>query len=339
MTQPVSKSLKQKLMESLKNSMAQGDMIQGVVYPGTKREAAKNEAATGFEAASESGRNDWEREATGEVYKEPAISSESPNLGPEKSTLDATGISATIARSLPDGITGHTSSESSAPTKPEQTPQPETSTAPAEVSSTRTVDTPPAPEFNSHQKKYGSISGGSMADLTGFKDLSKSPLTLGPDLDDAPALGGAPTMMAERPANTTFDRFNDKLNANYPAPSMNDLDAQEVDTEFSGNVKTLIRLVGDLPADVSKQTGAQIIRLTMEAMGISMEDVLSEAQAAQSEMLDAVRANIKKIEEYKTVIRKLESDIKYFQGRANELSEIIDLFILSNTSGQQSVQD
>jgi SpoVK/Ycf46/Vps4 family AAA+-type ATPase len=97
-------------------------------------------------------------------------------------------------------------------------------------------------------------------------------------------------------------------------------------------VKTLIRLVNELPEGVTKQTGAQIIRLTMEAMGISMEDVLSEAQSAQSEMLDAVRANIKKIEEYKTVIRKLETDIKYYQGKANELSEIIDLFILSNTS-------
>ena len=31
-------------------------------------------------------------------------------------------------------------------------------------------------------------------------------------------------------------------------------------------------------------------------------------------------------------LRKLESDIKYYQGKANELSEIIDLFILSNTS-------
>jgi hypothetical protein len=111
---------------------------------------------------------------------------------------------------------------------------------------------------------------------------------------------------------------------------------QEVDTEFSGNVKTLIRLVNELPEGVTKQTGAQIIRLTMEAMGISMENVLSEAQSAQSEMLDAVRANIKKIEEYKTVIRKLETDIKYYQGKANELSEIIDLFILSNTSGQRA---
>jgi hypothetical protein len=106
----------------------------------------------------------------------------------------------------------------------------------------------------------------------------------------------------------------------------------EYDTEFSTNVSTLIRLVNDLPDGVTKQTGAQIIRITMEAMGISMEDVLSDAQAAQSEMLDAVRANIKKIEEFKTVIRKLETDIKFYQGKANELSEIIDLFILSNTS-------
>jgi hypothetical protein len=108
--------------------------------------------------------------------------------------------------------------------------------------------------------------------------------------------------------------------------------APQNDAEFTANVKTLIRLMSELPEGVTKQTGAQIIRLTMEAMGISMEDVLSEAQASQSDMLDAVRANIKKIEEYKTVIRKLETDIKFYQGKANELSEIIDLFILSNAT-------
>jgi hypothetical protein len=108
------------------------------------------------------------------------------------------------------------------------------------------------------------------------------------------------------------------------------------DSDFTGNVQTLIRLVNELPEGVTKQTGAQIIRLTMEAMGISMEDVLSDAQSAQSDMLDAVRANIKKIEEYKTVIRKLETDIKFYQGKANELSEIIDLFILSNPSSSSA---
>ncbi len=165
------------------------------------------------------------------------------------------------------------------------------------------------------------VSGGIMSDLTGYKDLSKSPVSYGDDLDKE-------SNAFTRP-DSDFDR------AGNISDQITTLDL-DVDTEFSGNVKTLIRLVNDLPEGVTKQTGAQIIRLTMEAMGISMEDVLTEAQSAQSEMLDAVRANIKKIEEYKTVIRKLETDIKYYQGKANELSEIIDLFILSNTSSSNS---
>lgn len=170
-------------------------------------------------------------------------------------------------------------------------------------------------------------SGGSMADLSGYKDLSKAPMSFGDDeVSSVPTFGGG-DLGVERPAAPS-------LSMPQPFIAQEGL-SQDVDTEFSGNVKTLIRLVNELPEGVTKQTGAQIIRLTMEAMGISMEDVLSEAQSAQSEMLDAVRANIKKIEEYKTVIRKLETDIKYYQGKANELSEIIDLFILSNTSGQK----
>lgn len=106
----------------------------------------------------------------------------------------------------------------------------------------------------------------------------------------------------------------------------------EIYAEYSGNVKTLVQLVNDLPDGVTRQTGAQIIRLTMEAMGISMENVLSDAQSVQSDLLEAVRSNIKKTEEYRTIIRKLESEIRYYQGKANELSEIIDLFIMTNAS-------
>ncbi len=177
-------------------------------------------------------------------------------------------------------------------------------------------------------------SGGSMADLSGYKDLSRAPMSFGDD--DMPMSSVAQPQEAQQHQQQP----SGFVTANLPMPQQHfiqqEVSFHEVDTEFSGNVKTLIRLVNELPDGVTKQTGAQIIRLTMEAMGISMEDVLSEAQSAQSEMLDAVRANIKKIEEYKTVIRKLETDIKYYQGKANELSEIIDLFILSNTSGQKS---
>lgn len=178
-------------------------------------------------------------------------------------------------------------------------------------------------------KSDSSISGGSMADLSGYRDLSKAPISFGDEETTISSL--SPDVGYERPHFQQPQQHQQQFSAaqHFAQEAI----PQEVDTEFSGNVKTLIRLVNELPDGVTKQTGAQIIRLTMEAMGISMEDVLSEAQSAQSEMLDAVRANIKKIEEYKTVIRKLETDIKYYQGKANELSEIIDLFILSNTSG------
>jgi hypothetical protein len=195
---------------------------------------------------------------------------------------------------------------------------------------TETLHPAGAPSSSSQAKPVkleSVISGGSMADLSGYKDLSKAPMSFGDD--DMPMSPLAP--------DTGFDRGHHHHMPMTPQQHFvqQEVSIHEVDTEFSGNVKTLIRLVNELPEGVTKQTGAQIIRLTMEAMGISMEDVLSEAQSAQSEMLDAVRANIKKIEEYKTVIRKLETDIKYYQGKANELSEIIDLFILSNTSGQK----
>lgn len=183
-------------------------------------------------------------------------------------------------------------------------------------------------------KNQSVVSGGSMADLSGYKDLSKAPISLGSDGDDdihpSHTLDRSPHGFG---GNSQFDRVPSLgQHASYN-------DDVDVDTEFSGNVKTLIRLVSDLPSDITKQTGAQVIRLTMEGMGIAMEDILSEAQSAQSEMLDAVRANIKKIEEYKTVIRKLETDIKYYQGKANELSEIIDLFILSNSAGNSDSRD
>jgi hypothetical protein len=175
------------------------------------------------------------------------------------------------------------------------------------------------------------ITGGRMADLSAYKDLSKAPLSYG---DDDLSLPSSNSSSLGSSSESSYGGYSQ--HAMSPTQHfVQEVSAQEVDTEFSGNVKTLIRLVNELPEGVTKQTGAQIIRLTMEAMGISMENVLSEAQSAQSEMLDAVRANIKKIEEYKTVIRKLETDIKYYQGKANELSEIIDLFILSNTSGQK----
>jgi hypothetical protein len=206
---------------------------------------------------------------------------------------------------------------------------------------------PAQASFGSHYLLLPIYEGGTMSDLSGYKDLSKAPF-LGDDTDSesssygaatATLFSSAPVIAPSSPVRTP------SLNPNFtsspskiPHLSLDNMATESkppMDTEISGNVQTLIRLVSDLPDGVTKQNGAQIIRLTMEAMGIPMEDVLSEAQSSQSELLDAVRTNLKKIEEFKAIIRKLESDIKYYQGKANELSEIIDLFIMSSPTSQQ----
>lgn len=167
--------------------------------------------------------------------------------------------------------------------------------------------------------------GGPMVDLSGYQDLTRPPVTGG---DASPLATASISETFTAPVETPIMTTPASMFKTATHPEMME---SEYKVEYSGNVKTLVQLVGDLPDGVTKQTGAQIIRLTMEAMGISMENVLSEAQTAQSELLDAARSNIKKIEEYKTIIRKLETESRFHQGKANELSEIIDLFILSNT--------
>jgi hypothetical protein len=183
---------------------------------------------------------------------------------------------------------------------------------------------------------------GTMSDLSAYKDLSKAPF-LGDDEatsesrynqepSSATATLAPPATLRPSLSASIGGTVNTTLTNKVPQLSLDNLSDSKppIDTEISGNVQTLIRLVSELPDGVTKQNGAQIIRLTMEAMGIPMEDVLAEAQSSQTELLDAVRGNLKRIEEYKAVIRKLETDIKYYQGKANELSEIIDLFIMSS---------
>jgi len=100
-----------------------------------------------------------------------------------------------------------------------------------------------------------------------------------------------------------------------------------VDT--SSNIEVLMGLVSKLPSGVTRQTGAQIIRQTMEAIGFSMNKVLKEAQFAQTELAQAIRDNINTIEEYRNNIKTLEKDVQKYRRKAEELEDLISLFILS----------
>jgi len=98
----------------------------------------------------------------------------------------------------------------------------------------------------------------------------------------------------------------------------------------TSNINTLVDLVSKLPPGVTKHTGAQIIKHTMEAMGISMNKVLANAQHAQDDFEMCVKSNVSAIEEYKMKIKILEQEIQQYKKQARDLEDIINLFIISD---------
>lgn len=54
--------------------------------------------------------------------------------------------------------------------------------------------------------------------------------------------------------------------------------------EMPANITVLKKLISQLPSGVSRHTGAQIIKQTMEALGISMKSVLQDAQQVQENL-------------------------------------------------------
>jgi hypothetical protein len=96
------------------------------------------------------------------------------------------------------------------------------------------------------------------------------------------------------------------------------------------NVQTLSNLINSLPSGVAKQTGAQIIRQTMEAMGIPMNNVLKEAQMFQEELNGSTRECMIKIQECKTQIMQLERSVQEYQQNITQINDIVSLFILTD---------
>ena len=131
-------------------------------------------------------------------------------------------------------------------------------------------------------------------------------------------------------------------NNNYTAPSMMtftqptfmnekesfaaDLDDYDIPT----NVAVLKQLINQLPGGVSKQTGAQIIKQTMEALGISMKSVLQEAQQVQENINNSSRECQSSIVEHRKQIDILERQSQKLQKQYMALNDIISLFVQTN---------
>ena len=97
--------------------------------------------------------------------------------------------------------------------------------------------------------------------------------------------------------------------------------------EMPANVAVLKQLINQLPAGVSKQTGAQIIRQTMEALGISMKGVLQEAQQVQEGLNNSAKECQATIMDYKKQISILERQAQKYHRQYSALNDIISLFI------------
>lgn len=103
---------------------------------------------------------------------------------------------------------------------------------------------------------------------------------------------------------------------------------KELDTfEIPSNIAVLKKLIAQLPSGVTRQTGAQIIKQTMEALGISMKSVLQEAQQVQDGLSNSARECHATVQEYKKQIMLLEKQAQNYQRQYSALNELISLFI------------
>jgi hypothetical protein len=101
----------------------------------------------------------------------------------------------------------------------------------------------------------------------------------------------------------------------------------EFGIEVPANVAVLKQLMSQLPVGVTKHTGAQIVRQTMEALGIPMKGVLQEAQEFQESLKSASDEHQANIAEYKKQISVMEVQIKKNQKQIAALNDIISLFV------------
>lgn len=101
------------------------------------------------------------------------------------------------------------------------------------------------------------------------------------------------------------------------------------DVELPANVAILNKLVAKLPVGVSRQTGALIIKQTMEALGISMKSVIAEARQVQSELSNNVRECQANIVDHRKQINALENQVQQNQKQIVMLGDIIGLFVKS----------
>lgn len=132
---------------------------------------------------------------------------------------------------------------------------------------------------------------------------------------------GLNNMYTEEPSvlqETQKETFND---------FMNHAEKEHEAVTMPGNILVLRKLISQLPSGVTRHTGAQIIKQTVEALGISMKSVLTEAQEVQNNLKESSKECQMMIQEYKRKIINLEKQTQTYQKQYSALNDLISLFI------------
>jgi len=124
------------------------------------------------------------------------------------------------------------------------------------------------------------------------------------------------------PLETTKDPFFEEV-----APEASIIENVTDNFEMPANITVLKKLISQLPSGVSRHTGAQIIKQTMEALGISMKSVLQDAQQVQESLKVSAKECQGTIQEYKKQILSLEKQSQTYQKQYSALNDLISLFI------------
>src|SRR5574344_260857 len=167
-----------------------------------------------------------------------------------------------------------------------------------------------------------------------FSDFAQTDLTDGyeennvTDFDDQFPASLREDLNFEETETPMFEEKEIFNNAQNSA-RMNNVQAPKNYT-MPANVAVLKRLIMQLPQGVTKQTGAQIIRQTMEALGISMNSVLKEAQQGQDSLTQSAKSCMSQIADYRNSIKSLEKQVQDYKKQAIALNDLISLFIMTD---------
>ena len=130
-------------------------------------------------------------------------------------------------------------------------------------------------------------------------------------------------------SSSFFDDVEDDTDSFFTEPKPTPIPANDSSDGFEmpANIAVLKKLISQLPSGVSRHTGAQIIKQTMEALGISMKSVLQDAQQVQEGLKVSARECQASIQEYKKQILALEKQSQSYQKQYSALNDLISLFI------------